>query len=220
MKGLNKIYYIYCNTMRERKIMKYFNIIVLMCLFSCAGETKFVQQDPQEGKSLLVGAILVENDGIEDVYEVKTAKITVIIVGKSGEGAKEESKGYRVKTDEKGYYILQNVPPGSYVIKGIEVDLGYETRLLLTSRWDGNTQIYYPIETMIDNTVRVWPEPTDKKIINMGVAYFKVDFAWRVIHERYNALENASLGIENKTYTMPNPVQYFKQKYPDWAWFE
>ena len=200
--------------------MKYIAFLPIMLFLSCSTGSKFVKQEPQEGKCLLVGAVLVENDGVEEVYEAKTAKITVILVGKSTVGGEDQFEGYRVKTDENGYYILQNVPPGSYVLKGLELDLGYTTRLLVTSRWDGNTQLYYPTDTMIDNTVRVWPNPTQDKIINMGIAYFKIDFAMRVMHDRYRALQNATLSLKNKTYTMVSPVSYYKQIYPDWSWFE
>lgn len=197
--------------------MKYLALVVLVFVWSCAMETKFVQQKPEEGKSILVGAVLVENDGVEDVYEAKTAKIVVVIVGKS---VQDETEGYRIKTDDNGYYLIQNVPAGSYVIKGIEVDIAYGTRMMISSRWDGNTQIYYPINTMIDNTVRAWPDPSEEKIINMGISYYKIDLAGRIASDRFKGLENATLGLANKTYTMPNPLIYFREKFSDWTWFQ
>ncbi|MEZ4763044.1 MAG: hypothetical protein R3C26_07560 [Calditrichia bacterium] len=102
------------------------------------------------------------------------------------------------------------MPPGAYVIKGIEVDLGYETRLLLTSRWEGNIQLYYPIDTIIDYTVRLWAESTDEKIINLQINYFSIDQAFRAIHRRFENLNNTSLLLMDKSYTMENPETYFK----------
>ena len=103
--------------------------------------------------------------------------------------------------------------------KGIEVDLGYETRLLLTSRWEGNIQLYYPIDTIIDYTVRLWPESTDEKIINLQINYFSIDQAFRAIHRRFENLNNTSLLLMDKSYTMENPETYFKIRYLHSNWF-
>ena len=200
---------------------KFFSIIaslfVLFQMHGCATGSQIIMEEPQPEKSLLVGAILLENNGVEDVFESKTANIRVVVVGKSSIDGREE--GYRVKTDENGYFMIPNVPPGAYVIKGIEVDLGYETRLLLTSRWEGNIQLYYPIDTIIDYTVRLWPESTDEKIINLQINYFSIDQAFRAIHRRFENLNNTSLLLMDKSYTMENPETYFKIRYPHSKWF-
>lgn len=197
--------------------------ILLTLLFgfflACASGSKIVPEKPQEGKSLLVGAVLLENNGLEDVYEVKTARIMVIIVGKWEEDGKEMIKGYRVKTDDNGYYMIQNLPPGSYVIKGIEADIGYETRLLLTSRWEGNSQIYYPTDNMVDQTVRVWPSPITGPIIDMKIAYFAIDVAMRTYNDSYPELMNTTLVLKDRKHTMKNPLDYFREKHPEWEWF-
>ena len=200
---------------------KFFSIIaslfVLFQMHGCVTGSQIIMEEPQPEKSLLVGAILLENNGVEDVFESKTANIRVVVVGKSSIDGREE--GYRVKTDENGYFMIPNVPPGAYIIKGIEVDLGYETRLLLTSRWEGNIQLYYPIDTIIDYTVRLWPESTDEKIINLQINYFSIDQAFRAIHRRFENLNNTSLLLMDKSYTMENPETYFKIRYPHSNWF-
>ncbi|GAB4362901.1 MAG: hypothetical protein Kow0042_00310 [Calditrichia bacterium] len=186
----------------------------------CATPHKLVLEEPQEGKSLVVGAVLVENDGVEDVYEVKKGKITVILVGKTMVDGKEETRAYRLQTDENGYFALPNVPPGAYVVKGIEVDLGYTTRLLVTSRWEGNTQIYYPAEVFVDQTVRVWPPFSVHKIINLDIRYFRIDASHRILDEVFQSLQDAVLALPEVRHTMPNPVDYYQSKYPDWGWFK
>jgi hypothetical protein len=203
------------------KYVKY--IIAVGCCISiiaCAGEKQFIQENPQEGKCLLVGAVLLENNGLEGKYETKFSKITVIIVGKYSENGEEKTQGYRVKTDENGYFILQNVPEGSYVIKGFEADIGYETRLVITSRWDGNLQVYHSTGTMIDYTVRVWPEPYTSRIIDLEINYFMVDQAMRVANEKFKRLQDKPGSFPGSVYTMKNPVEYYRQKYPQWEWFQ
>jgi hypothetical protein len=194
--------------------------LIAFNLFSCAGGKAFVPQEPQEGKSLVVGAVLIENNGVEDVYEAKTSKITVVVVGKSEENGKEVVKGYRVKTDENGYFALQNVPKGIYIIKGFEADLGFQTHMVVTSRWDGKRQIFYPKQGMIDYTVREWPEGEPGKVFDMRIKYFLVDRAGRVADKQFKRLKDKRGIIPNKVYNMPSPVEYYKSKYANWGWFK
>lgn len=200
-----------------KKIRYLWTLLTPLFLLSCAATSPTVMQEPQPESSLLIGAVLLENSGIEDVYESKTSNIYVVIVGKSATDGKE--KGYRIKTDGAGYFMIPNVPRGAYVLKGIEADLGYETRLKLTSRWEGNVQIYYPIETIIDQTVRVWPEDNLNKIINFNINHFSVDAAMRIGHNRYSNLGDQRLQLKNETYSMINPRDYFAGLYPASGWF-
>lgn len=191
-----------------------------LLLLDCTASQKFTAESPQPGKSILIGAILVENDGLEDVYEAKTANITVVIIGKSETNGKEVTQGYRVKTNPDGYYMIQNVPPGAYVIKGIELDLGYETRMIISSRWEGNTQYYYPGDMMINHTVRVWPPSSNQRVIDLQIRYFIIDASQVVQFDVIKSLDNAKLAIPDNRYTMADPETYFREKFPDSEWFK
>jgi hypothetical protein len=198
-------------------------LIIIMCgaiWLSCAAGQKVMLQEPVAGKSLLAGAVLVENLGLEDVYEAKTGKITVVIVGKWQENGKEKTAGFRVRTDEKGYFFLQNVNPGSWLIKGIEVDVGFSMHLLITSRWEGNTQIFEPAGTIIDDIVRVWPKAEEKKVIDLGIHYIRLEFSGQIHDQKFSRLQDTRLGLKDKTYTMSAPALYFSAKYPEWGWFK
>jgi hypothetical protein len=162
-----------------------------------------------ENPTVVVGAVLVENDGIDDRFESITANITVVLVRKFLRDRKEESKGYRIKTDPNGYYRLENVPAGSCVLKGIELDLGYANRMLITSIWEGDSQMYTTGGRMIDFNVRVWPPPDSGPVTDMGIQYFRIDRSSRITHNRFQSLNGASLGLKDKTYTMKNPKSYY-----------
>jgi hypothetical protein len=192
----------------------------LSILIGCGTTQKMAFQKSEAGKSLLVGAVLVENDGIDDLYESKTSNITVVIVNKFTQDGKEGSKGYRIKTDKNGYFMVPNVWPGSFVLKGIEVDLGFTERYIISSMWEGNRQIFFVGANMIDYNVRIWPPESTEKIINLGINYFKLDNAGRILYENFKALNNAGLGLKDKSYTMPNPIDYHKQKYPESKWLK
>ena len=203
--------------------MKYFILLAMMISIislSCSASKQFTVEKPQAGKCLLIGAVLLENNGIEDKYETKFEDITVVIAGKFIENGEEETEGYRVKTDENGYFMMQNVPVGSYVIKGFEADIGFQTRIFVTSRWDGSAQIYYPTQNLIDFTVRDWPEIQDGKITNLKINYFMIDQANRVAHERFDFLQDKPGTFPDTKYTLLNPLNYYKSKFPAWEWFK
>jgi hypothetical protein len=100
------------------------------------------------------------------------------------------------------------------------VDLGYVTRLLITSRWEGNVQIYYPTDVFVDQTVRLWPPGSQEKIINMNIRYFRIDASYRVYDDVFKLIDNATVSIPELKHTIPNPMVYYQQKYPDWEWFK
>ncbi len=196
------------------------SLVISILSLGCTASKEFTMEKPQEGKCLIVGAVLLENNGIEDKYETKFEDITVVIVGKFMENGEEQTKGYRVLTDEKGYFLLQNIPAGQYVLKGFEADIGFQTRKFITSRWDGRTQIFYPSNNLIDFTVRDWPDKQDGDIVNLEINYFMIDQANRVAHERFDSLKDKPGTFPDTKYTMINPVEYYKAKYPAWEWFE
>jgi hypothetical protein len=162
-----------------------------------------------ENPTDVVGAVLVENDGIDDLFESITANITVVLVRKFVLNGKEESRGHRIRTDKNGYFRLENVPAGSSVLKGIELDLGYANRMLITSVWEGESQMYTPGGRMIDFTVRIWPPSDPGPVTDMGIHYFRIDRSSRITHNRFQSLNGASLGLKGKTYTLKNPKSYY-----------
>jgi hypothetical protein len=180
-------------------------------LLSCSG-AKPKGESPAviENPTVVVGAVLVENDGIDDLFESITANITVVLVRKFVLNGKEESSGHRIRTDKNGYFRLENVPAGSSVLKGIELDLGYANRMLITSVWEGESQIYTTGGRMIDFNVRVWPPSNPGPVTDMGIHYFRIDRSSRIMHDRFQSLNGRGLALKGKAYTMPNPKTYFK----------
>jgi len=199
---------------------KHVPVFILMLVFCASTDTRWMITPPQSGRSLLVGGILVENNGLDDIYQAHRAKITVVIVGKSVVNGREKMEAYRIKTDDNGYFAVSNVPPGAYVLKGIEVNIGYANRMLIGSRWEGSSQIYYPVTNMISHTVRVWPEPGSGHIINMNIHYFLIDRTGRVGHREFRFLNNTPVGLKDIRHTMPSPEDYIRTKAEASDWFK
>ncbi len=187
-----------------------------LILLRCGAGTKgFDPKGIDPSRSLFAGAVLVENDGIDDLYQVRKANITAVFICKVMEAGKETIRSFRVKTDSKGYYLIPNVSPGSWILKGIEVDVGFTRRLLISSRWEGNAQIYFIDQGMIDNTVRVWPPESRGSWLGNRIYYFKVDNAGRVLYREYPSLNGVSLGLKNEVHTMAAPKEYYRGLYPE-----
>ncbi len=195
---------------------------LLMFLFtSCAATGRYVLEEPQPEKSLLVGAVLIENEGVGDLYEARKSNILVKIVGKYEEEGEEVTEVYRTRTDNNGYYMVQNVPPGSYVVKGLETFLVPNEKTIVTAIWEGPTKFYHFTDREFDYAVRRWPPPADEKILDMGILHLEVGTGERghIVHRVFNSLQNEGLALPGVRYTMPNPVDYYQERFPEWGWF-
>jgi len=199
-----------------------FLLLVTGILFQqCAVTGNYVQEEPQPEKSILVGAILVENFGIGEIYDSHTAGIAVKVVGKFMENGQEVTRTYRTKTDANGYYMIQNVDPGSYIVKGLEMNLVPNDRTYVTAIWDGERRFYEITEKQQDYAVRYWPPAKDGEVIDMGIMHFEVGITDRghVLYNRFDELNNVKLQLPGIRYTMENPETYYKELFPDWGWF-
>lgn len=199
-----------------KKIISGCLIFLIFILYSGCGSSavQLKMQEPEVGKCIVVGAILVENNGVDDYYQVHKSKITVILVGKSVINGEESIEGYRLKTDENGYFFLPNVPQGAYVVKGLELSIGYGGQTLITSRWDGARQIFHPAGNMIDYVVRSWPEEVLECVNDMGINYFMIDPSMGIYSNQYSELRGNVLALKEITHTMTDPASYYKSKYP------
>lgn len=194
--------------------------VLLISLHHCVPSQPFTIEEPEEGKSVVVGAVLVENNGYENYYQPIRENIYVAIAGKSTENGKEITEGYRIQTDENGYFMLQNVLPGAYILKGIEFYVGVGTTMKLIAEWETNRKYYHITDQELNYFVRRWPDEVDSKVIDLGINYFLIDRAPRVASfSTFEALDNRFLSLE-EAYTMPEPAEYFDEKYPESAWFE
>jgi hypothetical protein len=190
--------------------------LVVFMLYGCGGGMQMIMQEPEAGKCIVVGAILVENNGVDDVYNAIKSGVIAVIVGRSMQNGEEVVEAYRIRTDENGYFFLPNVPRGSYVLKGIEVTLGYKGLTLFTSRWDGTRQIYYASDSnMIDHVVRSWPEENTRCVNDMGIRYFMVDPSMGIYANRFAELKDHALALKDNPQTMVNPENYYRRQYPD-----
>lgn len=204
-----------------KKIINIFIIIIIGVVSSCTVTEEFVPETPVEGKSLLVGGILIENHGIGETFASKKSGVVVKITGKSMESADEETATYRLVTDKNGYFIKQNVPPGAYVIKGIEAYLAPNEKTMVRAYWDGPHMFYELTDREFDYAVREWPSPINQKIINLNILHLEVGIGSGrdAVYDTYESIGNEVLTLPGIRHSMQNPVDYYQEKYPDLAWW-
>ncbi|MBD3273818.1 MAG: hypothetical protein GF372_00820 [Candidatus Marinimicrobia bacterium] len=197
---------------------------VFLHISGCAVTGGYQEEPPQEGKSILVGAILVENFGLGDIYDSKKSNIIVKLSGKHVIDGEEVIRTYRTTTDPNGYYMIQNVEPGYYIIKGLEMSLVPNERYYVHAIWDGERR-YYELTTSDmegDYTVRYWEQEYEGRVIDMGIMHFEVGITSRghMLYNRFTELQNARLRLPGITYNMQNPVEYYEERFPEWEWFQ
>ena len=209
--------------------------ILILILFSCSSLEPMSMKitDPlDDEKIIIIGCLVTENMGVDETYESIEEGTEVVIVGKSEISGTEEIKGYHIKTDENGYYFLENVPKGSYVIKGARVFIANSFSVNIISEWrtlETSYFIPYLQEELIRHDVKYFPASSkEKRVINWGITYFglskgseepgPVGVSNNVLYQHYLSLNNQKINI-GKEYNKPDPVTYFKQKFPKSKWF-
>lgn len=208
----------------KRTFSTLLTIFALMQLISCAVTGSYTEQEPEEGKAILVGAILVENFGMGDMFDSKKSNIVVKIAAKHEIDGEEVVKTYRTMTDPNGYYMLQNVEPGYFIIKGVELSVVPNERTFVNAIWDGERRYYEMTEEERtgDFTVRYWTREYEGPVIDMGIMHFEIGITERghVLYNRFTELTNAKLRLPGITYNMENPVDYYHGRLPEWEWFQ
>ncbi len=113
-------------------------IVCLLALMFIVLSVPGLAQQPPMGSSTVVGGIVVELSGSyplgnnEFVLNGLPVRIACQYIDNSG---KERLYTYETKTDVYGYYILNAVPEGRYILKAVELDLGRGAHITAASEW-------------------------------------------------------------------------------------
>lgn len=207
----------------KRYLILLFIFGIIIFQVRCGGVGTAVLTGPVGDNILVIGGVLVENLTLDSYgrYETVESGIDVVIVGKSEKNGKEEIKGYQIVTDKSGYFCLENVPEGEYVIKGIRVMLEDQSTVRITNDWYERRSIYYKLvrpEQIIDFNVTYFPKQVvEENILNLGIWYFGLE-PGSIAHSIIPEIENQKIGTE-KVHNRPSPLDHYKSIFPESAWF-
>ena len=185
----------------------------------CGAAAKF--QEPTEDGILLIGSIIVENNGINETFETITKFIEVAVMGLNTVEGETKLRGYWAETDADGYYYLCNLPRGKYVLKGLKVWIAGSTQGVISSKLEGEGSPYYwhrrqDGQSIIFEGEYFAPEP-EGRVYNLNHWTFSIYPNRTITPRQFYSMDNQKLVLD-KTYTRPNVIEYFRTKFAGTGW--
>ena len=202
-------------------------------MIGCAGTTGGLKilEEPNEGNCIIIGNVIIENINQEFSWTNWDFSSQVVIVGKSSDGTMNH---YTVGTDAQGYYCLPNVPEGQYALKAVIIPIFGGMPLKLVNDLTENNSNFYRMrhpERPIEYTADWLPLKGEGRIVNLDimwlglrsaqVADLDVKAIGKIFVQKYSqGLKNKRFYEQGYTYTREDPLSYFKNKFPDSAWWK
>jgi hypothetical protein len=107
---------------------------------------------PEPGKYLLIGKVLIDNNGYKGIYKEYAEKITVILTD-------ENQNTIKLKTDDKGLFYKANLTKTSYALDEVKLNIGIG-------------------EITLEATIRMTPNPenlNEKRLLDLGSYTFTLE---------------------------------------------
>jgi hypothetical protein len=105
----------------------------------CAGHQFGFTEPTSENSMLVIGRIIVVDNGYSNRTGVHKYNIRVGLLGKSAE---EDELAYWTYTDADGYFAQSDVPAGEYSVKAVQVTLSTGDRITIESRLNSGSDPY------------------------------------------------------------------------------
>lgn len=194
------------------------SLLIAAGSINCGSSLQNLPQ-PHESKNLIIGSLIFEIDGYQNIYRTFRDNIEVAIVGRYVENGQLKQFGEWVITDEYGYFYLANVPDGEYAIKGFRsrvISIGDVTVVNYLNNPDRN---YYELlhNDLIGFNADLFDTRQNHRIINFQHNVFKLFQNEIVEHKRLNRLRDYKLSDGNEIDEQPVPV-YYIENFPDSGW--
>ncbi len=139
-----------------------------------------------KGESTVVGAVIVEFTGTYPgmngpITREMDVRILSFYLNKKG---KEKEHTYTVRTDSLGYFKVDHVPTGKYLLKAMEASIGRASRITLASKlgrgqnlpsnryWGMmNGSIMDNLRNMLSDNFQAEPQ---QGVIDLGITYIQI----------------------------------------------
>ncbi|MBN1479298.1 hypothetical protein JXA70_03390 [candidate division KSB1 bacterium] len=175
--------------MPKKSLIIFFEEVKIKCalaLFFLLMATVALVAKPK-GESTVVGCLIVEVIGSYPqqegpVYNEHDIRIDCEYLNKKG---KTKRYSYMTKVDESGYFKLERVPAGEYVLKAVEFTFERTGRFTLASKFgradNSDDARYWGMMTgmMMDNAVDLQQDQIDVQpgqgLIDLGITYIQLN---------------------------------------------
>lgn len=192
-------------------------LVLLVLIYGCAATLPKLEE-PVEGKNLIIGSVIFENNGYQNRNDVYFDGIEVAVIGIYKENGEEKVFGKWTVTDKNGYFFIPNVPDGRYGLKALRINMSGQAYLTIVNEF----------RTKVDN-YKVWPTEQvafsgeffdvkpQNRIINLKHNYFTFFQNQEIRYGSYDKIDQfqASTG---ELISRPMIFKYFIDNYPQSGW--
>lgn len=202
--------------------MKKLAILILLVFISCAARISTLTEPSSDESMVVLGSVILQNNGFTSETEVYVDGIDVLIVGKTIESGKEQVKDYWVVTDKNGYFILSDVPAGEYALKAIRTTVGVQSLITIA-----NSLRYSSSEFEILRKERIpfgadyFAIKSNGRVLDLQHNFFMIDYSSKtsrkVLHRVAPKVKEAKL-VNNEIMVRTSNAAYFIEKYPESQW--
>ena len=220
----------------RRIVMKKIVYVVLFFSLSlvirCAGTGGLTAlEEVIEDNVMIVGNAIVENIDQGFAFDNWDLGFEVVIIGKIADGTLSQ---YTVPADNRGYYCLQNVPPGQYALKAVIIPVtGGRPLKIVNDLNTFNSEFYrmrYP-ERPIEKKAEWLPMKKRGRVINFGIKWFGLRTA-RIEDMDINAIgkimlmqfsesvRSRRMWDQGYPHSRQDPLTHFKEKFPESGWWK
>jgi len=199
------------------KVTKIFLFIFILVALNCAGSLTSMKE-PVEGKNLIIGSIIFENNGYKNRNDVYVGNLEVAIIGIYNQNGDEKVYGKLVFTDENGYFFIPNVPDGKYAVKGIRVNLSGQAYLTIANEFRTAVDNYQiqPTENIVYSG-SFFDNHANNRIINLKHNYFTIHANSEIRHGAYDRIDDFKAS-NGEILSRPLIYESFISKYPESGW--
>jgi hypothetical protein len=199
--------------MKKILILSFTVFLVLGC-----AATLPKMEEPAEGKNLIIGSVIFENNGYQDRNDVYFDNIEVAIIGIYKDNGKEKIFGKWIRTDKNGYFFIPNVPDGRYALKGLRINMSGQAFLTIVNEF----------RTLVDN-YKIWPTENitfsgeyfntkpQNRIVNLKHNYFTFFQNREIRYGAYDKIDQFQAS-NGDVITRPMIFKYFIENYPQSGW--
>jgi len=201
-----------------KKMNRFGLILGVFFIVGCSATVKNVEE-PIADKCLIIGSVLLDIDGYDDNLITLSDNIEIAILGKIIQNGEIKKVGFWTRTDDNGLFILPNVPPGDYVIKGMRTHLIGIGDLVITNELLDSERSYYELNrhSFIGFTGNLFDVQTLQRVANFKHNIFKLNRNGWIEFQRIDRLNQFKISTGERIDRQSVPFQ-FLDKFPESQW--
>lgn len=180
-------------------------------------------KEPGSEKSMLViGGVALEDNYFSQFSGVHLEDIEVAILSETIKDGELKTSGHWTRTDENGFFMLSDVPPGRYAITGIRLYLSNgDLTVLSNPLTSGKSKFMLQEGDHVPFIGQYFTIEPQGRMLNLQNNLFIIEQESRTYYHADHICKELFSGrklVDGSYLEMMPADKYFKQKYPNSAW--